>query len=118
MILKNENGITRRKMCPSAAFSTINPSLTDLESNPGLRGERPTTKRLSLVQMFVLQASCFIPRQYKQVYYYLGRSWRCRFGDVCYLFALSVLANIRLTSTVVFLAVNSGLICDIRRDMK
>lgn len=32
--------------------------------------------------------------------------------------ALSMLANIRLTSTIVFLAVNSDLICNIRRDMK
>jgi len=62
MILKSDNGITRRKMCPSAAFSTINPSLTGLESNPGLRGERPTTKRLSRVQIFVLQGCYFVPR--------------------------------------------------------
>jgi len=71
-----------KKNVPSAAFATINPSLTGLESNPGLRGERPTTKRLSRVQMFVLQASYLVPRQCKQVYYYLGRSLRCRFGDM------------------------------------
>lgn len=71
-------------MCPSAAFSTTNPSLTGLDSNPGLRGERPTMKRLSRVQIFVLQASYFIPRQCKQVYYYLGRSLRCRFRDTRY----------------------------------
>ena len=36
--IESENGITRRKMFPSAGFSTINPSSTSLESNRGLRG--------------------------------------------------------------------------------
>jgi hypothetical protein len=87
MKLKRDSGITRKKNCPSAAFSTINPSLTSLESNPRLRDDRPTTKRLSRLQMFVLQASYFVSCQCKQVYYYLGRSLRCRYGDVrnvCY----------------------------------
>jgi hypothetical protein len=35
------------KTCPSATLSTINPTWTDPESNPGLRGERPATNRLS-----------------------------------------------------------------------
>jgi hypothetical protein len=34
---------TRRKTCPSATLSTTNPTWTD----PGLRGERPATNRLS-----------------------------------------------------------------------
>jgi hypothetical protein len=38
---------TRRKTCPSATLSTTNLTWTDPESNPGLRGERPATNRLS-----------------------------------------------------------------------
>jgi hypothetical protein len=33
--------------CRSATLSTTNPTWTDLGSNPGLRGERPATNRLS-----------------------------------------------------------------------
>jgi hypothetical protein len=33
--------------CPSATLSITNPTWTDPGSNPGLRGERPTTNRLS-----------------------------------------------------------------------
>jgi hypothetical protein len=35
------------KSCPSATLSTTNPTWTDPGSNPGLRGERPATNRLS-----------------------------------------------------------------------
>jgi hypothetical protein len=35
------------KKCPSATLSTTNPTWTDPGSNPGLRGERPETSRLS-----------------------------------------------------------------------
>jgi hypothetical protein len=35
------------KTCPSATLSAINPTWTDQGSNPGLRGERPATNRLS-----------------------------------------------------------------------
>jgi hypothetical protein len=38
---------TRRKTCLSATLSTANLTWTDLGSNPGLRGERPATDRLS-----------------------------------------------------------------------
>jgi hypothetical protein len=38
---------TWRKTCPSATLPTTNPTWTDPESNPGLRGERPATNRLS-----------------------------------------------------------------------
>jgi hypothetical protein len=38
-----ENRKTHRKPCHSATLSTKNPTWTD----PGLRGERPTTNRLS-----------------------------------------------------------------------
>jgi hypothetical protein len=47
MKLKGENRITRRKSCSSATLSTTNPTWTDPGSNPGLRGERPATNRLS-----------------------------------------------------------------------
>jgi hypothetical protein len=49
MILTGENGMTRRKTCPSATLSTTNPTLTTLEANTGLRGEKPVTNRLSYV---------------------------------------------------------------------
>ena len=47
MKLTGENRSTRGKTCPSATLSTTNPTWTDRGSNPGLRGERPATNRLS-----------------------------------------------------------------------
>jgi hypothetical protein len=47
MILIEENRRTRIKMCPSATLSTTNPTWTDLDANPGLRGKKPATNRLS-----------------------------------------------------------------------
>jgi hypothetical protein len=47
MKLTGENRTTRRKTCPSATLSTTNPTWTDPGSNPGLRGEKPATNRLS-----------------------------------------------------------------------
>jgi hypothetical protein len=47
MKLTGENQSTRGKTCPSATFSTTNPTWTDPGSNPGLRGGRPATNRLS-----------------------------------------------------------------------
>jgi hypothetical protein len=47
MILSGGNRRTRRKNYPSATLSTTNPTWTDLGANPGLRGERPVTSRLS-----------------------------------------------------------------------
>jgi hypothetical protein len=38
---------TRRKSCPSATLSTTNPTLTALDANQCLRGEKPATNRLS-----------------------------------------------------------------------
>jgi hypothetical protein len=38
---------TRGETCPSATLSTTNLTWTDPGSNPGLRGERPATNRLS-----------------------------------------------------------------------
>jgi hypothetical protein len=46
MKLTGENRSTRGKTCPSATFSTTNPTCTDPGSNPGLRGEKPATNRL------------------------------------------------------------------------
>jgi hypothetical protein len=47
MKLTGENRSTRIKTCPSVTLSTTNPTWTDPGSNPGLRGERPATNRLS-----------------------------------------------------------------------
>jgi hypothetical protein len=47
MKLTGENRSTRGKTCPGATLSNTNPTWTDPGSNPGLRGERPTTNRLS-----------------------------------------------------------------------
>ena len=47
MKLTGQNRSTRRKTCPSATLSTINPTWTEPGSNPGLRGERLATNRLS-----------------------------------------------------------------------
>jgi hypothetical protein len=49
-----ENRSNRGKTCPSATLSTTNPTWTDLGSNPGLRGERPATNRLSHGTAFVI----------------------------------------------------------------
>jgi hypothetical protein len=45
--MTGENRSTRGKTCPSAILSTTNPTGTDPGSNPGLRGGRPATNRLS-----------------------------------------------------------------------
>jgi hypothetical protein len=47
MKLTGENRSTRRKPRPSATLFTTNPTWTYPGSNPGLRGERPATNRLS-----------------------------------------------------------------------
>jgi hypothetical protein len=47
MKLTGENRSTREKTCPSATLSTTNPTRPDPGSNPGLRGEKPATNRLS-----------------------------------------------------------------------
>jgi hypothetical protein len=47
MNLTGENGSTRRKTCPRATLSTTNPTWTNPGSNPGFRGDRPATNRLS-----------------------------------------------------------------------
>jgi hypothetical protein len=47
IILTEENRRARRKTCPSATLSTINPTWTGPREDPGLRGERPATNRLN-----------------------------------------------------------------------
>ena len=47
MKLTGGNVSTRGKTCPCATSSTTNSTWTDLGSNPGLRGERSATNRLS-----------------------------------------------------------------------
>jgi hypothetical protein len=47
MKFTGENRCTRGETCPSATLSTTNPTWTDPGWNPGLRGERPATNRLS-----------------------------------------------------------------------
>jgi hypothetical protein len=65
MKLTAENRSTRRKTCPSATLSTTNPTMTD----PGLRGERPATNRLShgtalrfyyFSQNYIVRHVCYI----------------------------------------------------------
>ena len=47
MIPIRENGRSVRKTCPSAVLFTKNPTYNVVGSNPILRGERPTSDRLS-----------------------------------------------------------------------
>jgi hypothetical protein len=47
MKLTGENRSIRGKACTTATLSTTNPTWTEPGSNPGLRGERPATNRLS-----------------------------------------------------------------------
>jgi len=47
MVLTGDTRISRTKTCPSATLSTTNLKWTDLGTNPGLRGEKPGTDRLS-----------------------------------------------------------------------
>jgi hypothetical protein len=47
MKLTVENRSTRRKTYPIATLSTTILTWTDRRSNPGIRGERPATNRLS-----------------------------------------------------------------------
>jgi hypothetical protein len=46
VIIGKGNRITRRKLAPSAALSTTNPTCSP-DANPGRRGVKPATNRLS-----------------------------------------------------------------------
>jgi hypothetical protein len=67
MKFTGENHSTRGETCPSVTLSTTNPTWTDPGSNPGLRGERPATNRLSHGMALVIYLSmdifrhCWIP---------------------------------------------------------
>jgi hypothetical protein len=43
-----ENPRYSEKTCPNVSLSTTNPTLPDLASNPGCRGRKRATNRLSL----------------------------------------------------------------------
>jgi hypothetical protein len=66
MKLSGENRITRGKPCHSDTLSSTNPTWTDPGSNPGFRGERPTTNRLShgTAKVFSLSLlfKCFVSK--------------------------------------------------------
>jgi hypothetical protein len=47
MIRTGKTRRTRGETCPNATLSTKNPTLTNSEANPGPRGQRPSTNRLS-----------------------------------------------------------------------
>jgi hypothetical protein len=60
MILIRENRRTRRKSYPSATLSTINPILTELGAESGLRDEKPATNRLSYMARPPVYALSFL----------------------------------------------------------
>ena len=59
MKLTRENRSNRGKTCPTATLSTTNPNWIEPGSNPGLRGERPVTNRLSHGTAFVSELHFF-----------------------------------------------------------
>jgi hypothetical protein len=59
MKLTGENRSAQRKTCSSATLSTTNPTWTDTGWNPGLRGERPATDRLSHGNGPISHVPCF-----------------------------------------------------------
>jgi hypothetical protein len=71
MKLTVENRSTRGKTSPSAALSTTNPTWTDPGSNPGFRGGKPATNRLS-------HGTAFLPLAHKM---WLRDKWYWYFLD-------------------------------------
>jgi len=61
MILTGENAKNSEKTRSSVTLSITNPTWTDQAANPGLRGERPATNRLSHGMPFSLSIRCEIP---------------------------------------------------------
>jgi hypothetical protein len=57
MILTGESEELEEKTSPSVTLSTTNPTWIDLGPNPGLRGERAATNRLSHGTAFILSTS-------------------------------------------------------------
>jgi hypothetical protein len=63
MTLTGENRITRIATCPNTTLSTTKPIWTELGANQGLRGEKPTTSRLShgtATRIVNFSHSCYI----------------------------------------------------------
>jgi hypothetical protein len=60
MKLTGENRSTRGKICPSATLPTTSSKCTGLGSNPGLRGGRPATNRLSRDKVTTLHVTISI----------------------------------------------------------
>jgi hypothetical protein len=71
MKLTGENRTTRGKTCPGATLATTNPTMTDTGSNPGLRGERPATNRLSHGTDFFLSYSIM------KKFVFIGKTFSC-----------------------------------------
>jgi hypothetical protein len=51
--LAGEIEVLGEKTCPSATLSTTNPTSPDLGSNPGRRGGKPATNRMSYGAAFI-----------------------------------------------------------------
>jgi hypothetical protein len=69
MKLAGENRNTGRKTCSCATLSNTNPTWTDPGSNPGLRGGRPATNRLShgTVQLNDLVRDVGLPKDLAEI---------------------------------------------------
>jgi hypothetical protein len=65
IILTGENRRTRRRTCPSATLCTTNSTWTVLSANPGLRGEKPATNRLS----YAITRVCYLNALLCQAHY-------------------------------------------------
>jgi hypothetical protein len=96
MIYWRENRRTRRKTCPSATLSTTNPTWIDQGANPGLRGERLETNRLSHgTAYYVDVVECLVVRLQHRVNWDVVHQlcvWMC--VDVRYTAAPSVSTGI------------------------
>ena len=77
MILTGDNRSNRVKTCPSAALSATNPTWTEPESNPGLRGGRPATNRLSWHGL-VLVLRCSTKIKYTLIFSY-SKTIQCHY---------------------------------------
>jgi hypothetical protein len=69
MKLTGENRSTRGENLPSANLSTTNPTWTEPGSNPGLRGGRPATNRLSHGTALWIHLVCYFSRVSKLMGY-------------------------------------------------
>jgi hypothetical protein len=53
IILTGENRRTWTESCPSVTLSITNPTWTNMDANPGLRGEKPAINRLSHARAYL-----------------------------------------------------------------